>query len=246
MHRTIDRRVGVGEAPDGAEGSAVAATSCALDRDRLAALVQQTPSEGYRFRLTRRDAETGADRWRDAVIGDVDGHDVLRLVEGGRAALVLRDLGAALDRLGLDLGSTPRSAPLGHRLRRGLILVSARVHADIGTAAGEGGLHVLAGTATLMPAANEIVDLHHDQLVAVAPGASLPWHRGTTTIIATGAETLLALTWEFVPERAFPRLGDVARRFLAAVRGRSAAPATDDRSRTLRLVRARPGVRGVK
>ena len=219
--------------------------SWVLDRDRLAAIVQQVPSESYHLTMRRRDPATGQMRWQIGEVGDVDGYEVLALIDRGDACLHLRDIDPILEHLDIEAPDAPIAPPAHHRLRHGLMVVSPRARACPQSTEGEGAIHILAGRALLLPDPPEMLTMRRDQIVALEAGTVLPWHRGQAPVLEAGCETLVALTYEALPSKRFAELRDAVARATAPLR-RSFGAGSVGRSETtaeFRLVRG-PTTRG--
>ena len=228
-------------APEGAIGGACLPPF--LDRTLLAAIIQQVPSESYHFRMRRRDPTTGQIRWQCGEVGDVDGFEVLALIDRGEACLHLRDIDAILDHLGVELPDAPIAPPASQRLRHGLMLVSPHARTCPGATTGEGAIRILAGLARLLPEPDELVSTRCDQIVAFESGDVLPWHAGPAPLLEAGDETLVALTYEALPKKRFGDLRVAMVRAMTRV-GSSFASADSRLCRTtptseFRLVRSR-------
>mgnify|MGYP001767321014 CR=1 FL=1 len=216
-----------------------------LDRGRLAAIVQQVPSESYHLTMRRRDAATGQMRWQVGELGDVDGYEVLALIDRGDACLHLRDIDGILDHLDIAIADAPIAPPANHRLRHGLMLVSPRARACPHSTEGEGAIRILAGRAVLLPEPPEMLTMRRDQIVVLEAGAVVPWHRGQAPVLEAGCETLVALTYEALPSKRFGDLRGAMVRATAPLR-RSLGVCSvggSDAAAEFRLVRG-PRIRG--
>lgn len=214
-----------------------------FDRALLAAIIQQVPSESYRFTMRRHDPTTGQMRWQCGEFGDVDGFEVLALIDRGEACLHLRDIDAILDHLDVTLPDAPIAPPKSHRLQHGLMLVSPHARTCPGATEGEGAIRVLAGRAVLLPEPDELLSTRRDQIVAFEAGAVLPWHAGPAPMLEAGEETLVVLTCQALPTRRFGELRDAMTRAMTMIssprHGSSSGRCGASPNVTFRLVRSR-------
>lgn len=167
-----------------------------LDRAHVAAIIQQVPHEAYSLAMHRPDPTTGAMRWRRGLITDVDGHDVLAAIDAGRICLRLDDIAEFADRFDIPLPAGPVPVPPGRRLRHGLIVASPGLVFSLPPAAGPGALRVLEGSAGLLAAQSAGHGRHRETVATAARGEDLVWRPGPSPTIASGDETLLALTFD--------------------------------------------------
>ncbi len=219
-----------------------------LDRAHIAAIVQQIPSDSYTLVLWRPDPATGLTRPRRGVIGDVDGHEVLSLIDRDEAQLHLHDIDEILRHFDITFPDTPIVAPPRHRLRHGLMLASPGIRMRLEPTAGEGAVRILAGAATLRPTFGTAEAIRRGT-VTYGVGSVLPCHPGIARTVEVGAETLVALTFEVVPRHPIGALMAEASAVTAAIRARltnttgvggAAAGAIE-----FRLTRARSQARGL-
>jgi hypothetical protein len=219
-----------------------------LDRDHIAAIIQQIPSDSYSLLLWRPDPASGISRPRRGVITDVDGHEVLSLIDGDEALLQLDDIDEILRHFDISFPDTPIVAPPRHRLRHGLLLASPGIRTRLASTAGEGAVRILAGTATLRPASGTAEAIRRGT-VTFGVGAVLPRHPGIARTIEVGAETLVATTFEAVPRHPFDNLRAEAAALAATVRARFVNPAGIGRGEAgaieFRLTRARSPALGL-
>jgi hypothetical protein len=219
-----------------------------LDRAHIAAIVQQIPADSYTLVLWRPDPATGLRRPRRGVIGDVDGHDVLSLIDRDEAQLHLHDIDEILRHFDITFPDTPIAAPPRHRLRHGLMLASPGIRMRLAPTAGEGAVRILAGAAMLRPASGT-AEAVRQGTVTYGVGAVLPCHPGIARTIEVGTETLVALTFEVVPRRRFAALRAELAALAAAVRARLTHPAGDPGIAAgaieFRLTRSRATARGI-
>ena len=218
-----------------------------LARAHISAIGQQLPSDSYTLVLWRPDPATGVPRPRRGVIGDVDGREVLSLIDRGGVQLHLRDIDEILRHFDITFPDAPIVPPPRHRLRHGLLLASAGIRVRLEPTAGEGAMRVLAGSATVRPSSG-IGDAVRQGAVTYGAGAVLPRHPGVARTIEVGAETLAALTFEVAPRNPFAVLRAEATELATAVRARLASPAgapcVEAGAIEFRLARARSTARG--
>ena len=215
-----------------------------LDRAHIAAIVQQIPSECYCLTLLRRDPISGLVTPRRGVIGDVDGLDVLTLIDRDQVLLHLHDIDEVLRHFDIVLPDAPSAAPPRHRLRHGLVLASPGTRFVLRAPTGEGALRLVSGTATLRPNAGDTAEPRVERGVTFVAGAVLPRHRRAAQTIEVGAETLTAVTYEAVPRHGVVAvMAEVSRRAAAIgarLRGSVATPRFDEAPIEFRLSRAKP------
>jgi hypothetical protein len=194
-----------------------------LDRAHVAAIIQQVPSEAYTLAMRRLDPRTGRMRWLRGVVADPDGHEVLAAIDAGEACLRLHDIDDLVRHFDTTLPPGPIAAA-HHRIRHGLIVASPRTRITLPDAAGEGMVRILSGSAALSPAPSEAIGTRREEIVSLPAGRALPWRPGVPTTLETGAETLVALTYEVVRVRRFAGLQAGIAAVLRAIAARRGDP----------------------
>jgi hypothetical protein len=170
-----------------------------LDRAHIAAIVQQSPAEAYTLVMWRLDPTSGALDLHRGVIGDVDGHEILSLIDRDRVFLHLHDIDDTLHHFDLDVRDAPIVAPPRHRLRHGLLLASPGLSVALAPSTGTGAMQILRGSATLHIGTS-------DGSVALRAGATLARRIGPGERLDIGDATLVALTYDIVPRRGIAAL----------------------------------------
>ncbi len=246
-----DPEPGVSARRDGAVEETVVGADVGprLDRDHVAAIIQQVPHEAYSLTMHRPDPATGVVRRQRGLIGDVDGHDVLGEIAAGRFCLRLHDIAEFAGHFDIPLPEGPFPVPPSHRLRHGLIVASPRLAFTLPPAASEGALRVLEGHADLVASCPSGSGRPREPVAAASPGEILAWRPGPAPMIVSGDGLLLALTFDLVAATGrggWARFAEALRRVPAALRAGLGPPggaATRGGGADFRLARTRPTVR---